>query len=608
MHDYDYVKELGVVLSGATVRRAKMQPRYDAENVIKEGMFVKIDLGQEFILSRIVEIKHVHEFYQEGDIWTEARRFGEEVPATVARAYTTADLELLNLVTEHGLEMVNQAPKPGSKVYKLTMKDLCKVFNINFEDLKEAIEKDRSLEYKITFGNLLGYRNIPLILDLNNITMHLAIVGTTGSGKSYTTGYFFERISRISVKGSNKAIPVIVFDANGDYLDYVMSLNPREYLEGFKEFYRFVFSQALESIRAAPSKHVTIDEIKIDLNILNSSSLAELIMQYYRGGELAGSELQLMFLTELLNILEKYAYEKVDYNRLITANILKEIIERSFEELPQYKKTDKPSTSFLNFIKAVYERLNNQIKENEERLAKEILDLIRIQHRETLNAVKRALSKFSQELKVIIPSSKGDSTINEEFIERITDTRNPGFTVIDFSADGAPGIPLSIKQVVVYYILKLVFDKFTKYKIKGKTRLLLLALEEAQNYAPNTYVYPVAFSIAKNVLATLATQGRKFGVSLVIITQRPSFVDPIVMSMINTYIIHRVSYSDIDFVLKVTGGLPPHLVSRLANLKRGTAIVTGQMSTMPFPMIIEIPRRRAPHRAGTFNIGSCLGT
>ena len=98
----------------------------------------------------------------------------------------------------------------------------------------------------------------------------------------------------------------------------------------------------------------------------------------------------------------------------------------------------------------------------------------------------------------------------------------------------------------------------------------------------------MAVSIAKNKLSAIATQGRKFGLSLCLISQRPSFVDPVILSMCNTFLIHGISPEDVGFVKTVTGGLPSALASRLTRLEQGELIVTGQMCRVPFPVVLRV--------------------
>jgi hypothetical protein len=221
-------------------------------------------------------------------------------------------------------------------------------------------------------------------------------------------------------------------------------------------------------------------------------------------------------------------------------------------------------------------------------------------HSSTVGAVKRALMTFKDRMtryRIVRPSASY-ATLNEEFVKEITDPDDPKLVIVDFSPDGAPGVDLRTKQFIVYYVLKLLFDEFVKYKIGNENRVMLVVIEEAQNYAPNQREYPIGFSVARSMLALAATQGRKFGLSLALVTQRPGFVDPVIMSMVNTFLIHRVSPGDVKFVQLATGGLPKHIASKLSSLETGLAILVGQMNPFPHPVLTKIRKRRS-HRAGS---------
>ncbi|MEM3449569.1 MAG: ATP-binding protein, partial [Nitrososphaerota archaeon] len=224
-------------------------------------------------------------------------------------------------------------------------------------------------------------------------------------------------------------------------------------------------------------------------------------------------------------------------------------------------------------------------------------------HGATAVAIQRALQKF-RDIEVQHRLLSATFHFSYEFVDDLT--RNREIAIIDFSADGAPGIPTTLKQITVAYLSSLLFKRFTEYKIRKKERYLMFIIEESQNYVPNLLTYNIGYSLAKQKLSWIATQGRKFGLSLCLITQRPSFVDPVVLSMCNTFFIHRVSPEDISFVDKVSGGLPAHLKRRLTYLERGEVIVVGQMSKLPFPVLIRVPKRKVNHTAGTTDVLGAL--
>jgi len=185
-----------------------------------------------------------------------------------------------------------------------------------------------------------------------------------------------------------------------------------------------------------------------------------------------------------------------------------------------------------------------------------------------------------------------------------------GMVVIDFTVAGAPGYPLHLKQFIVYYIAYVLFKRFIEYKtMPAKQKSLLFILEEAQNYSPNLAEYKIGYSLARDVLQQIATQGRKFGLCLCLLTQRPSYVDQVILSMCNTFFIHRIAPGDELFVKRVTGGLPTSLERKLTRLDAGDVIITGQAIKSGLPILAHIRKgidRKVEQKAGKVEIAPGL--
>jgi len=545
-------KPMGMVLSGGTTRRVLCQLYADYEGKVHEGelCFIYYLDYKRKVLSRIDRITPFSEFFEEGDAWSEARRREAPIPSEISRKYVTIELELLGEVRDGRLGEVTIPPNPGNEVYKIESKE--EIIKIVSSEAKEKIF--------VSFGTLFGYKEIPLMLDVDAIPMHLAVLGVTGSGKSYTVGYLLEQLSEIHIGDLETALSTIVIDANGDYLDFYEAFHIENMKIGnFTNIWRFVFNNSPAKL----SKGVKV--LSMDLGIFEPREIAELVMTYYSGGSLnelqvAGLELVLRRLAEDGYSISSLFLEERDYKGIL----LKELIKAAKEE--------------------------------------------RLIHEQTLQAIIRALNKFrsdvAEEYELITHGRL--VTLGSDFINKITDPKNPSLAIVDFSADGAPGISLQLKQLVVAYITKLLLKKFTTYKINGMDRILLLIIEESQNYCPNLSTYPIGYSLARDNLARIATQGRKFGLSLCLVSQRPSFVDPIVLSMVNTFIIHRISASDISFTRKVAGGLPAVIEDKLVNLATGRAIIAGQMNRLGFPVIVDIPERKIKPTIGKISVSKIL--
>ncbi|MEM4729635.1 MAG: ATP-binding protein [Thermoplasmata archaeon] len=536
--------DLGIILSGATTQEATAQVLKAAEKgKIREGMLVSIEsqIDSSKILARISQIIPYNEFYIEGDPFSESRREDKHIPEEVAREYEIAKLELLLKINEGEIRF---PPKPGDRLKEI---DITK-------DTKAIFGVERGTTGIIWFGTMLGYENAEVPINIKNLPMHMAVFGVTGSGKSYTMGGLIEKLSHIPGSKPNSFIsyPMIIIDANGDYCEYAekMRLNQAEWVHQyiFPDIYRELDRKKDESTKYKKP-------IGIDLNKLTDREVAEIILLFSKGGLGEQSELQIFGL------------------------------EMLFAEMKDNKMED------LNEIFVYhYDKLLDKL----DQAPKDILVW------STKAAIKRALNQFREVIVNKHQLLQTDSPLkSDKFVEDIT--KDGGIAIFDFSAEGAPGVDLKTKQFVMTYLASLLFEKFTEYKKRKETRYLLFIIEEAQNFCPDK-TYPVSSSLAHSKLSAIATQGRKFGLSLCLISQRPSFVDRTVLSMMNSFIIHRIAPEDVVFVKSVCGGLPESVEKKLTTLSQGHIIFTGQMNTVPFPLIEKIRKnidRITPHTGGS---------
>lgn len=543
---------IAIILSQSSTTKALCQfyDYYEEEAAEGKLCIIHSNRGSKLIkiLSRINGIVPHNDFFEKGDAWSEARRKRFKIPTDVSRKFVVGELELLGELSKRGLREVVKPPFPGDEVYELESKNyLSEIFGVQL-----------SKRFTMLFGSLFGYYDMPVPLDLNNITMHLAVLGVTGSGKSYTVGYFVERLSKLRVQSTDIALPTIIVDANGDYLDFFYEFYNKHKFGNYNMVYRFVFSNSM-----ALFEHTRyIHRIKINLSEFSSREVAELVITYYTGG--LKNELQISGLETALRRLYDNNYD------LSEMFINDDVFDRLISELTILTKKE------------------------------------RLIHDQTSKAILRALQKFRDDcvIKYEIIGYEEETTLSGSFIDRITE--NPSLVIIDFSTDGAPGVSLQAKQLVISYLTKMLYTKFTSYKVSGDERCLLLIIEESQNYCPNLSAYPIGYSLARDNLALIATQGRKFGLCLCLVSQRPSFVDPIVLSMVNTFIIHRISAEDVSFVKKIVGTLPTAFQKKLTLLATGRAIVTGQMNILGFPVIVDIPKREIEPKMGRIDVGRIL--
>jgi hypothetical protein len=139
-------------------------------------------------------------------------------------------------------------------------------------------------------------------------------------------------------------------------------------------------------------------------------------------------------------------------------------------------------------------------------------------------------------------------------------------------------------QATMYSIIA---DHIFGARVRDELQLpVLLLLEEAHNFAP-AQSYTPAEQRAITTTRQIAQEGRKFGVGLTLISQRPSRLDETTLSQCNSYIVMRmVNPADQTYVRRVVETLGEDDARMLPDLDVGEAILSGQL--INFPVLVRI--------------------
>jgi uncharacterized protein len=162
-------------------------------------------------------------------------------------------------------------------------------------------------------------------------------------------------------------------------------------------------------------------------------------------------------------------------------------------------------------------------------------------------------------------------------------------TIIDLS-----GIPSEVLNVVVSVLCRLAFD----FALWSETPIpLTIICEEAHRYAPRDK--ELGFEAAKRALFRIAKEGRKYGVSLCVVSQRPSDLAPGLLSECNTMFAFRMTgHEDQDIVRSAVPEASHGLMNFLPALRNGEAIAVGEGVAMPMRICFSpLPEDRRPKSA-----------
>ncbi|BDR92008.1 ATP-binding protein [Vulcanisaeta souniana] len=149
-----------------------------------------------------------------------------------------------------------------------------------------------------------------------------------------------------------------------------------------------------------------------------------------------------------------------------------------------------------------------------------------------------------------------------------------GIHVLDLS-----GLDLIDQQALVALVLNKVFTTSATRRNKP----VFIVVEEAHNYAPS-----VGSSLSTSTLVKIAREGRKFGVGLCIISQRPSKVHPDVLSQCLTQVFKRIiNPIDLKYVRNIVEFISDEDLWEVRVLNEDDALVTGLAVPMPLPIKVR---------------------
>ncbi|MDR5796502.1 ATP-binding protein [Caballeronia sp. LZ008] len=173
-----------------------------------------------------------------------------------------------------------------------------------------------------------------------------------------------------------------------------------------------------------------------------------------------------------------------------------------------------------------------------------------------------------------------------------------GVKIIDFSE-----VPSDILPLIVSLVAKLAFS-VQQWTLPDNRHPVAIFCDEAHLYIPERHQAGGAADISVEIFERIAKEGRKYGVGLVVISQRPSEVNRTVLSQCNNLVAMRLTNGDDQAVVRRL--LPDSLGGfgdLLPVLDTGEALVVGDASLLPTRIRITEPQQRP--NSGTVEFWEC---
>lgn len=484
---------------------------------------------------------------------------------------------------------------------------------INADELKLIIGGPTNGTFMLGVSPL--YDEMPINIDINDVcSNHMAIFGNTGSGKSYGVARFIQ-----SLFYDPKFVPFksnfMIFDAYGEYHNAFKQLNKINPAYNFK-FYTTNKSQLKEGgeLLRIPLWLLTIDDFALLLNAEKHSQLtiiermiklvrvfategdistryknhliAKAIMDILYTNQTAASKRNDIFSilascsTKQFNLeapVQGIGYVRkfrecflIDTTGQFTESVLITQYITSFidEELEKYEPTPNHYFTLDDVEKALQFTLISEGLLRNDHLYNEAITL-----KVRLHAIAVGESKEFFNYPQYITM--------ENYIASLVTYNNRKAQIVNFNLEDADD---RLSKTIVKIFAKLFFD-FTKRLNERASIPFHLVLEESHRYVQNDNDN---FLLGYNIFERIAKEGRKFGMLLFLVSQRPVELSETVISQCSNFLIFKMTHPrDLDYMKKMLPNMSAEIMEKQKSLQPGTCVAFGR--AFKIPMIVKMP-------------------
>ncbi|MBK5913756.1 ATP-binding protein [Rhodocyclus purpureus] len=383
---------------------------------------------------------------------------------------------------------------------------------------------------------------------------HAFIGGSTGSGKSWTTAKIIEQMSGLSTANA------LVFDLHGEYSPLV---------GGGIQHFKIAGPADVDTKR-------TIDDGVLHLPYWLLSYEALVSMFVDRSDQNAPNQAMIMA-REINQAKRKYLEDKGQHEVLKNFTV------------------DSPVPFDLNFLMGKLNEINVEMVPGSRG----------DKQGDFFGKLARMISRLENKIydrRLGFMFNGGGDVLDFDWLEKFTnavlgstgENGKAGIKIIDFSE-----VPSDVLPLIVSLVARVTFSvqQWTPSELRHPIALLC---DEAHLYMPQRTMADSADDISLDIFERIAKEGRKYGVSLVVISQRPSEVNKTMLSQCSNFVSMRLTNAEDQSVIKRL--LPDSLggfSDILPTLDTGEALVVGDASLLPSRIRIDEPENKP--NSGTVN-------
>ena len=463
-------------------------------------------------------------------------------------------------------------------------------------------------------GKSLVYDGFNITSKFNNFfSNHFAVIGNTGSGKSCTVTRLLQNIFYKSSSNLPRGAHIALFDVYGEYNNAFKSLNNIDGM-GFKNYSTKVDLTEGEIINI-PAYFLSVDDLALllDVNSPNQLPLIEKTLKLvyifkntdesvskYKNDIIASCLLDILtsgrtstqIRDQVIAVLSRYNTPTLNleteiaqpgYTRTIRQclNIDQQgkmnSVQYVVDLLEQYKKLDlgtiKGIPNFVYSLDDIYYAMEFALISEGVLKSDKMYDLynqLKVRLQQIIN------SDYKEYFKVGEFVSKG------EYVRNLFKS-NRNYQIINFNLNY---IDERMAKKLTKILSKMFFDFATGLDNRGSFPIHII-LEEAHRYVQNDNDINI---LGYNIFDRITKEGRKYGVILGMITQRPSELSVTSLSQCSNFVVLRMFYpDDLNMIKSITSNITDSTFEKLKSFLPGNALVFGTSFKLPLLVKVDLP-------------------
>lgn len=443
-----------------------------------------------------------------------------------------------------------------------------KLVEIASSNLLETIYSSVPEPKRFSFGKLAQDRRVTVNLDGNRFfNKHIGVVGSTGSGKSSTVAAILQEGIRPSPEQSGSQhlnnSHIIIFDLHSEYSSAFPQANIYD-VNSLQLPYWLMNSEELEEMFIESNEQNSYNQVSQFRN-------AVILNKQLRNPDIPAH--QISYDSPLYFSLEEvYNYLYNLNNEVISKKEGEGVPKLSNETLVDDRK-DYYFKEKLSFVPASTAKADKAL--NGPFYGEFTRFLMRLEARQNDRRLDFLLRPRTEEGEEYL--SDDARVVLEQILGYGKNKAN--VTILDLG-----GIPFEVLSVVVSLVTRLIFTfafHFKKIHVDDENEVpFLLVLEEAHNYISK--IEGAKYSSVRKAIERVAKEGRKYGVSLMIVSQRPSEISETVFSQCGNFVVMRLTNpADQNYIQRLLPDSVRGLTGSLSSLEQREALVLGESVVLP---------------------------